>query len=217
MTVSFIDTLKQVEDFRSARGKRYPLWVVLLLVILGMMSQCQGYCSLEAFAQRHKDALIAALGLSVKRLPSDSTFRLILQQLDYARLLEGFNQWAQQHIELETGAALSIDGKAIAGTLVDPKATQQNFISVVSLYCQQQGVVLSAQAFENQHHSELAVVQQLLGALHLEGNIVTLDALHLKKTVETILNRGNDFVIALLRQSRYITPSAVGDAARTHA
>lgn len=117
----------------------------------------------------------------MKRLPSDSTFRLILQRLDYVRLLEVFNQWAQQHIELEPGAALAIDGKAIAGTLVEHKATQQNFISVVSLYCQQQGVVLSAQAFENQSHSEIEVVQQLLKALHLEGNIVTLDALHAQK------------------------------------
>lgn len=181
MSVSLIETLKQVEDFRSARGKRYPLWVVLLLVILGMMSQCQGYCSLEAFASRHKDALIQALGLSVKRLPSDSTFRLILQHLDYARLLEVFNQWAQQHIELEAGEALSVDGKAIAGTLIEPKGSAQNFMSMVSLYCQQQGVVLSAQAFENQHQSELEVVQQLLKALHLEGNIVTLDALHAQK------------------------------------
>lgn len=181
MTANLIETLKQVEDFRSARGRRYPLWVVLLLVILGMMSQAQGYASLEAFAQRHKQALIAALGLSLKRLPSDSTFRLILQQLDYARLLDVFNQWARQHIEIEPGTALSIDGKAIAGTLVEHKASQQNFMSLVSLYCQQQGVVLQAQAFENQHTSELEVVQQLLKALYLEGNIITLDALHTQK------------------------------------
>lgn len=181
MTVSLIETLQQVEDFRSARGKRYPLWVVLLLVILGMMSQCQGYLSLEGFASRHKEALIAALGLSLTRLPSDSTFRAILQGLDYVRLLEVFNQWAKQHIQIEPGCALSMDGKAIAGTLVEHKGSQQNFISLVSLYCQQQGVVLQAQAFENQHQSELKVVQQLLSALCLEGSIITLDALHAQK------------------------------------
>jgi DDE_Tnp_1-associated len=181
MHASLIEALQQVEDFRSARGRRYPLWVVLLLVILGMMSQCQGYCSLETFAQRHKDALIAALGLPLKRLPSDSTFRLILQQLDYRQLMRVFNQWAQQSIELEPGSGLSIDGKAIAGTLVEHQGSQQNFVSLVSLYCQQQGVVLRAQAFENQHQSELEVVQQLLGALHLDGHIVTLDALHAQK------------------------------------
>ncbi len=118
MTVSLIETLKQVQDFRSARGKRYELWVVLLLVILGMMSQCQGYQSLEVFAQRHKDALLQALGLPLKRLPSDSTFRLVLQRLDYTRLLEVFNQWAKQYVEIDPGLALSIDGKSITGTLV---------------------------------------------------------------------------------------------------
>jgi DDE_Tnp_1-associated len=181
MTVGLIETLQQVEDFRSARGRRYPLWVVLLLVILGMMSQCQGYLSLEAFAQRHKDALIEALGLSLKRLPSDSTFRLILQRLDYARLLEVFNQWAKQHLQIEPGASVSADGKVIAGTLVEHKSDQQNFMSLVSLYCQQQGVVLQVQAFENQHESEIEVVQHLLSALHLQGILVTLDALHAQK------------------------------------
>jgi DDE_Tnp_1-associated len=181
MTISLIDALKQVEDCRSARGRRYELWVVLLLVILGMMSQCQGYCALEVFAQRHKTALLQALGLPLKRLPSDSTFRLVLQRLDYARLVALFNSWAQQFVELETSMALSMDGKGIAGTLVDHKGTQQNFLSLVSLYCQEQGVVLSVQAFENQQQSELEVVQQLLQSLHLEGQIVTLDALHAQK------------------------------------
>lgn len=92
-----------------------------------------------------------------------------------------FNQWARQQIEIEPGTALSIDGKAITGTLVEHKATQQNFMSLVSLDCQQQGVVLQAQAFENRHQSELEVVQHLLKVLHLEGNIVTLDALHAQK------------------------------------
>ena len=181
MTVSLIEALQQVEDPRQARGRRYPLWVVLLLVILGMMSQCQGYSSLETFAERHKAALLETLGLPLKRLPSDSTFRAILQQLDYAHLLAVFNQWAQQYIELEPGSALSIDGKAIAGTITDEHGTQQNFLSLVSLYCQQQGVVLNAQAFESRQQSELAVVQQLLNALHLDGYIVTLDALHAQK------------------------------------
>lgn len=198
MTVDLIDTLKQVEDFRSARGRRYPLWLVLLLVILGMMSQCQGYLSLEDFAERHKAVLVEALGLPLRRLPSDSTFRLILQRLDYSRLVEVFNDWAQQHIAVEPGVALSADGKGIAGTLTEHKSDQQNFISLVSLYCQHSGVVLRVQAFENQHQSEIEVVQQLLSALHLEGNIVTLDALHAqKKTIQTVLKQGNDFLIAL--------------------
>ncbi|MBW4541449.1 MAG: hypothetical protein KME43_20250, partial [Myxacorys chilensis ATA2-1-KO14] len=73
---------------------------------------------------------------------------------------------------------------------VDHKGTQQNFLGFVSLYCQEQGVVLQAKAFENQHQSELEVVQHLLEALHLEGNIITLDALHAQKNNSVALKAG---------------------------
>lgn len=181
MTVSLIDHLKIVPDFRSARGRRYPLWVVLLLLILGIMSECQGYCALETFARRHQAALIQALGLPLTRLPSDSTFRLILQRLDYAELMQVFNQWAHQSIPVEPGSGWSIDGKSIAGTLSEPKGSAQNFVAIVSLYCQQQGCVLQMSAFENKQESELAVVQQLLSALQLQEGVLTLDALHAQK------------------------------------
>lgn len=181
MTVSLIEHLKTVPDFRSARGRRYPLWVVLLLLILGIMSQCQGYSALETFASRHKGALLQALALSGTRLPSDSTFRLIVQRLDYDKLLRVFNEWAQQYVAVEPGSGWSIDGKSIAGTLIDHKGSTQNFVSVVSLYCQQQGTVLQMSAFENKQESELRVVQQLLGALHLHDGVISLDALHAQK------------------------------------
>ncbi|NEO38348.1 MAG: transposase family protein [Moorea sp. SIOASIH] len=35
------------------RGKRYPLWLILLLVIMATMSDCYGYRALEDFARRH--------------------------------------------------------------------------------------------------------------------------------------------------------------------
>jgi hypothetical protein len=181
MPVSLIDHLKTVPDFRRARGIRYPLWVVLLLLILGIMSECQGYCALETFARRHKAALLQALGLPLTRLPSDSTFRLILQRLDYAVLMQVFNQWAQQSVPVEPGSGWSIDGKSLAGTLVDHTGSAQNFVAIVSLYCQHQGCVLQMSAFENQHESELAVVHQLLSALQLQEVVLTLDALHAQK------------------------------------
>ena len=40
-----IKMLKKVKDFRKDKGQRYPLWLVLLIIILGMM---QGYISYRA-------------------------------------------------------------------------------------------------------------------------------------------------------------------------
>ncbi len=75
MEKTLIDYLKTVEDHRALRGRRYPLWLMLLLVILGTLSDCQGYSALENFCVRHYADLCDRLGMTSNRLPSDSTFR----------------------------------------------------------------------------------------------------------------------------------------------
>lgn len=56
MAANLIEELLKVEDFRAARGKRYPLWLILLLVVMGTMSGCLGYQALEDFGRRHHQA-----------------------------------------------------------------------------------------------------------------------------------------------------------------
>jgi hypothetical protein len=43
MKSNLLEALSQVPDFRAARGGRYPLWLLLLLVIMGTLSDCLGY------------------------------------------------------------------------------------------------------------------------------------------------------------------------------
>ncbi|MEH2082848.1 MAG: transposase family protein [Nostoc sp.] len=47
MKANLLEALTQVQDFRAARGQRYPLWLLLLVVIMGTMSGCLGYRALE--------------------------------------------------------------------------------------------------------------------------------------------------------------------------
>lgn len=118
MRYSLIESLQSVEDFRALRGRRYPLWIILLLAILGTVSGCYGYCALEDFCVRHYAALCEHLEVKVKRWPSDTTFRRIFQQLDFEKLTEQFNQWAGKEFEPEAGEWLAIDGKSIRGTVL---------------------------------------------------------------------------------------------------
>ncbi len=46
-----IENLKLVNDYRSPKGKRQELWVVLLVIILGIMAGYVGYRAIGDFAQ----------------------------------------------------------------------------------------------------------------------------------------------------------------------
>jgi hypothetical protein len=181
MGANLITSLQEIRDFRAAQGRRYPLWLILLLVVMGTISGCQSYYALEDFGVRHYQAVSEKLGLTVTRLPSDTTFRRILQKLDFQALAQQFEQWINSTFILEPGEWVAVDGKSIKGTVTAAGTAYQNFISLVSLYSSQQGIVLASQQFESKHNSELKVVQTMLEALNLEAVVFTLDALHCQK------------------------------------
>lgn len=78
--MSLIEHLKQIRDFRTQ--PHYPLWVVLVLVLMGTMSGCLGYRALADFVERHQAALLEVMGLSHKRLPAYSTIRRVMVEID---------------------------------------------------------------------------------------------------------------------------------------
>jgi hypothetical protein len=51
------------------------------VAVLGILSGCQSLRDLERFAVRHHSALTEALGLELRRPPSDSSFRSQVAQL----------------------------------------------------------------------------------------------------------------------------------------
>lgn len=178
---SLIQSLQNIRDFRAVHGRRYPLWLIILLVIMGIMSGCRSYYALEDFGVRHYQALCEKLGLTLKRSPSNTTFRRVLQKLDFTVLAQQFEQWAKDNVEMELGERIAIDGKSIKSTVKQEKSDYQNFVSMVSVYSQRQGIVLATQAFEHKSTGELKVVQKLLEKLAIQDVVVTLDALHCQK------------------------------------
>ncbi len=54
--------------------------------LLGILSGCQSLRDLERFVIRHLAVLTEALGLELRRPPSDSSFRYFFQQADLAAL-----------------------------------------------------------------------------------------------------------------------------------
>ena len=109
MEASLIQSLQEIQDFPTSQGRRYPLWLILLLVIMGTISGCRSYYALEDFGVRHYQAVSEKLGLTVTRLPSDTTFRRILQKLDFQTLAQQFEQWVSRTIDIQPGEWVATD------------------------------------------------------------------------------------------------------------
>ena len=64
---------------------------------MGTISGCTGYAALEEFARRHHQALVERLSIASSHLPSDSTFRRMMMNIDFEELARVFNQWAKDY------------------------------------------------------------------------------------------------------------------------
>ena len=70
---SLINYLKEVPDERDPHGRRHPLWLILLIMIMGIMSGSWGYRELGRFVERHRRELIDIFQISRAEMPSYST------------------------------------------------------------------------------------------------------------------------------------------------
>lgn len=179
--MSLIEALQTLPDHRRGAGRRYPLWVFLLLVILGTMSGYRGYRGLTRFMQRHQAHLAERLGLPRAELPSYSTIRRLLMELDFNAVAAAFNAWAQAAGLVQPGHNCAVDGKSLNNTVCDPHNSQQNFVNIVSVFQLEQGLVVGQAAFDNHDQSEIVAVYKLLEKLQLSGVTFSLDALHTQK------------------------------------
>ena len=178
---SLIDYLKQIPDERKAGGRRHPLWLILLIIILGIMSGYWGYRGLGRFLERHRRQLITTLKIPQARVPSYSTIRRVMMSLDYDALAQVFNEWASQSTHNSSGQWIAIDGKSLKNTVEDCYGKQQNFMMMVSAFTHERGEILGIKVMENKKQSEIVAVQNLLELLDLKGVVFTMDALHCQK------------------------------------
>ncbi|HWK90588.1 MAG TPA: ISAs1 family transposase [Longimicrobium sp.] len=179
--MTILQAFDTIPEFRTAKGKRHDLSFVLTCLLLGSLSDCKSWRDHASFVHRHRNALLAHFRPPKDRLPSYSTLRRVALGLDFDALSEAFLTWAREHVSLEPGEWLAIDGKSLSGTSSHPGDARQNFTALVSLYAHKRGVVLQIDAYENKLESEAHIVEAILAGAQLTGAGVTADALHCRK------------------------------------
>ena len=178
-----ISFLKAIPDARMWRGIRIPAWYLLLVAVLGILSRCQSLRDLERFAIRHHGVLTEALGIELRRPPSDSAFRYFFRLVDVAALCAAIRDWTIAQIP---GGAADLDqlvynGKTLRGSIEPTAGGGSAFIAQVTLYSAALGVAISQACYATGDNHERAVVKKLLGELSLEGVLIQADALHTQR------------------------------------
>lgn len=179
---ALIDQLKTIPDWR--RGRRpvdYPLWLMLLMSLLGVMSGYSSLRGLADFMKRHQAEVVDLFGVEQATLPKYSTLRRMAHHVDGRRVAEIFEVWAIQACPVKAGEAIAMDGKALASTGTHWSAPEQDFVTVVSACVHGHGWVIAQESFHNGDSSEIVSVRQLLERLDVSGVWFTLDALHTQK------------------------------------
>jgi hypothetical protein len=186
---------KAVPEYRQ-RIESYPVWSLLTLMLLAMLSEApRGQKDLAKFARRLTQAQRRALGIVRNAAgrypaPSQSTFSRMLAKLDGRQVNDTLLAIQQEVRGLPPPTdVIVLDGKEPRH---GPGAAILSAVTVPSQF-------YLGSALVNTKTNEIPVARELFGDLDLAGRSVILDALHTQtQTVrELVLEHGADYVLTV--------------------
>lgn len=194
------EALSQLEDRRRGQGRRHSIDLVLMIAIMATMSGYFGYRAIGDFVRRYHDELIAYLKPNKERLPAYATFRRVLMHIDTKAFGVIFEKWMQHYLNKEKNAWVSIDGKAVRGTV--QREEDRKLAHMVSFFKSDSKEVLIARQTATKSN-EIPLVQEMLREFPLEQIVLTLDAMHCQsETLKAIKESGNDYVVQVKKNQK---------------
>jgi len=183
---------QQLRDKRKARGKRYPLEVVLVLVILAKLSGEDRPSGIADWAQRRCEVLRQALGVSRGRLPCHNTYRRVLREaVDVGELQASVGRFLTQKPGTGHSVLIAMDGKTLRGAI---PSGHTHGIHLLAAYLPGEGITLMPAAVDRREN-EICAAPSVLGALDLSGKVVVADAMHTQRELSAqIVQAGGDYV-----------------------
>lgn len=205
---SLYHAFEQVKDGRKPRGKRYPLALILTLLLLGKLAgETTIFGAMEWVGLREKD-LKKQLDWP-RRLPSNATYTRALAGLDAEELAHVVAQVilkVRAEEKREEGQAagrlrqVAVDGKTLRGTQGHPHAHQPT-VHVLSWYEPQTGVVLAHRAVEHKRN-EISTLADWLTPTLVKDRIITADAMHTQRAFCADVQRFGGYYVLIAKHNQ---------------
>jgi predicted transposase YbfD/YdcC len=184
----------QVPDPRVERTKDHQLLDILVIAICAILCGANDWVGIATFGTSRLAWLRTFLELA-NGIPSHDTFGRVFARLDPEAFAQAFLNWTQAIRDVLQAEVIAIDGKTLRRS--HDKGLGKGAIDMVSAWATANHLVLG-QRKTAEKSNEITAIPELLRVLDVAGCIVTIDAMGCQtKIVETIVERGGDYVIAV--------------------
>ena len=191
---SLYSAFEQVTDGRHPKGKRYPLPLLLTLLLLGKLAGETTVNGIVDWVKERQGWLRAYLHWP-KRFPTNSTYSEALARCDAEQIVTAIatvvlkaravEQCGSQPSRLQAHKAeeelthVALDGKTLRGTLKH-QSEEQPSVHLLSLYECSSGIVLTHRAVKSKEN-EISAAAALVHPALVKGRIISSDAMHTQK------------------------------------
>lgn len=196
---NLLEGVAAVPDPRKARGKQLE-WPLLWGVIAGaLLSNHRTATAIAQWATQQAALLLATFRPARGRIPSESTIRRTLRQVDITALEQQLAQVAPPVPPPAPASAAALQGQAVDGKYLRGLAAHGAQRELVSLVEHGSGRVLAQTAVAPQQHESRAV-PVLLAGRDLHGVVITVDAgLASPALAQQILEQGGHYLMVIKR------------------
>ncbi len=171
--IELLEAFADLPDVRRAAGKRHHMALCLALFTLAVTAGNRGFIAIGDWLKSYRSELIALFKPPKQRLPSYSTIRRVLLNLDYSDYSAALAQFFG--IEPLPGETLAVDGKVLRGSYQletdNPDSPPHPAIMLVTAYLVERGLILEPYPV-NCKTNEIKALPAFIEQLALKGVVI---------------------------------------------
>src|SRR3954465_7748170 len=191
---SLVRHLSAVGDPRCQGKIEHRLIDILVIAVCAVIACAESWDDVALYGRSKQAWLRTFLDLP-NGIPSHDTFRRVFMLIDPDAFEGCFTRWAQSLTSKVEREVVAIDGKTVRRS--GSRRHNRGPLHLVSAWASDQGLVLGQREVDGKSN-EITAIPELLDTLHLDGAIVTLDAMGCQKDIAArIRAKGADYLLAL--------------------
>lgn len=185
---------ENVETEEEYNGYFCRIPEVITIVILGSMCGLRNVSQIHQWAASDRVSEFLKENFGISHVPCYYWILCMLKMIKTETLNQCFTDWVYSFFPKKArDLTISLDGKTICST--HKLAKIESPLHIISAQISELGLTL-AQKSTDEKSNEIPAVQKLLKMLHIEGQMITADALNCQKeTARIIINQKADYLL----------------------